>query len=71
MLIVRVGAPVAVTVIEPVREVVPVLAVTVMVNRPLPVVFEGDMLVMPIHVPLRATRHVVLEFTLTIMVDAL
>ena len=71
MFIVRVGAPVAVTVTEPVREAVPVLAVTVSVNPPLPLRLEGNMSCIPIHVPLRATFHTVFELTRTIMVDAL
>jgi len=62
--IVRLGTPGVVTVIVPVLDVAPVLAVTFILNEPLPVRFAGFMFDIVNHdVLLLVTVHVLLEFT--------
>ena len=64
--IVRVVAPGAVTVIVPVRDAAPVLAVALILNEPLPVRFAGVMFDMVSHdVLLLVTVHCLLEVTWT------
>jgi len=61
--IVRVGAPGAVTVITPVLAVPPVLAVTLIINEPLPVWFTGVIFEIFSHAALLDTAHVLSEIT--------
>ena len=64
--IVRLGTPGAVTVIVPVLDTALVLAVTFILNEPLPVRFTGDIFDMVSHdVLLLVTVHCLLEVTWT------
>jgi len=66
--IVRVGAPVAVTVIVPVRELAPVLAVALIVKEPLLLPLAGD--TVSHEVALLDTFQALLENTFTFMLSA-
>jgi len=67
---VRVGAPGAVTVIVPVRDAVPVLAVAFILNDPFPVRFVGLKLEIVNQFTLLVTVQVLFDVTLTVVLPA-